>query len=100
MEAMATQFFQDLYSADPNVKPEEVLNMFEPVITTEINHELCKPLSDEEISDVLFQIGSLKSPGLDGFPGRFFSEELGAIEIWHNTSSAGLLSIWGDAAGS
>jgi hypothetical protein len=46
--------------------------MFEPVITYETNHDLCKSFSEEEISDALFQIGPLKALGPDGFPGQFF----------------------------
>jgi hypothetical protein len=69
MEAMATQFFQDLYSANPSVKPEEVLSMFNLVISDDMNKDLCKPFLEEEISDALFQIGPLKASGPDGFPG-------------------------------
>jgi hypothetical protein len=48
--------------------------MFEPVITYETNHDLCKSFSEEEISDALFQIGPLKALGPDGFPGQFFQK--------------------------
>ena len=37
-----------------------------------MNDALCKPFTDDEISDALFQIGPLKAPGPDGFPARFF----------------------------
>lgn len=37
-----------------------------------MNELLCKPFTDVEISDALFQISPLKAPGPDGFPTRFF----------------------------
>jgi hypothetical protein len=40
IEAMTTSFFRDLYTADPAVKPEEILGLFEPLISDEINNRL------------------------------------------------------------
>jgi hypothetical protein len=54
------------------VKPHEVLSLFKSVISENMNQELCQPFTDEDISVALFQIGSLKVPGLDGFPAHFF----------------------------
>jgi hypothetical protein len=74
MEAMATSFFKELYTANPAVKPEEVLGLFEPTISDETNRKLCKEFSDEEIGDAMLQIGPLKAPGPDGFPAKFFQK--------------------------
>jgi hypothetical protein len=60
-------FFQDLYTADPNICPQNLIQLFQPRITDEINADLCKDFSEEEISDALSQIGPLKAPGPDGF---------------------------------
>jgi hypothetical protein len=38
-------------------------------------YELCKDFSPDEIGDALFQIGPLKAPRPDGFPGRFFQRD-------------------------
>ena len=49
-----------------------LINLTPDQITEEMNTELCKEFSKEEISDALFQIGPIKAPGPDGFPARFY----------------------------
>ena len=59
-----------------------------------MNDALCKPFTDDEISDALFQIGPLKAPGTDGFPARFFQrnwevlreEVIGAVRNFFDES--------------
>jgi hypothetical protein len=54
MEGMTTTFFHDLYTADPSVAPEVLVQLFRPIITEEMNSLLCKEFSDDEIGDALF----------------------------------------------
>ncbi|XP_066347579.1 uncharacterized protein [Miscanthus floridulus] len=72
MQCMASEFFNDLYSADPNVVPDELIDLIEPKISDTMNNDLCQDFSTEEIADALFQMGPLKAPGPDGFLARFF----------------------------
>jgi hypothetical protein len=74
MQSMARDFFKDLYTVDPGVNPQELVQLFRPMITGEMNAKLCKEFSDEEINDALFQIGPLKAPGPNGFPARLFQK--------------------------
>ena len=85
MEHMATSYFQSVYTRDPTILPTPVVNLFEEVITDDLNENLCKQFSEEEISDALFQIGPLKAPGPDGFPARFYQKNWGVLkeEIVH-----------------
>jgi len=72
MEEMATTFFKNLYTRDETICPEPLLDMIQNSVNGNMNEALCKPFTDDEISDALFQIGPLKAPGPDGFPARFF----------------------------
>ena len=72
MEEMATTFFKNLYTRDETICPEPLLDMIQNKVNGNMNDALCKPFTDDEISDALFQIGPLKAPGPDGFPARFF----------------------------
>ena len=77
MAGMINNYFSDLYTKDPAVVLQEVTDLFDQCITDDMNDTLCKPFTEEEISNALFQIGPLKA-----WPGRssdkIFSEELGA----------------------
>jgi hypothetical protein len=68
-------FFKSLYEADPGVCPNELLDLVRVKISEEMNTQLCREFSGEEISNALFQMGPLKAPGPDGFPARFFQRQ-------------------------
>ena len=62
MQKMATEFFTDLYTADLSVEPDDLIHLIEPKISADMNEDLCRAFSPEEISDALFQMGPLKAP--------------------------------------
>ena len=72
MEQMATSYFKEVYTKDPTLSPDSVLEGVLPNVSVAMNDRLCAPFSEEEVSDALFQIGPLKAPGMDRFPARFF----------------------------
>jgi hypothetical protein len=74
MKGMTTEFFVDLFKADPVVSPNQVLDLILPKIIQEMNADLCREFSEKEISNAMFQIGTLKAPGLDGFPTQFYQQ--------------------------
>ena len=77
MAGMINNYFSDLYTKDPTVVLQEVTHLFDQCITDDMNDTLCKPFTEEEISNALFQIGPLIArPGRSS--GKIFSEELGA----------------------
>ena len=77
IKRITNYFFKNIYSCDSMVNPSHILSLVKPVVNDKMNEDLCKHSSEQEISDALFQIGPLKAPGPDGFPARFFPEELG-----------------------
>jgi hypothetical protein len=56
------------------------MQLFEPCILDEMNEELCKDFSSDEIADDLFQIGPLKEPRPDGFRARSFQRNWGVMK--------------------
>lgn len=80
MEHMATDYFNTLFTKDGCDNPALAVQYFEEAISEEMNEGLCKPFTDEEISDALFQIGPLKAPGPDGFLHDFFQRNWGALK--------------------
>jgi hypothetical protein len=95
MENMALSYFQELFTKDPSLNSEELIGLTQGKVTPEMNHDLCRDFSDEEIGDALFQIGPLKAPGVDGFPARFYqrnwsmlkAEVINAVKLFFATGS-------------
>lgn len=71
-ELMTRSYFQEVYTKDPTLTPDVVIESIEEKVTPEMNELLCAPFTNKEISDALFQIGPLKAPGTDGFPAHFY----------------------------
>ena len=80
MKGITNSFFKQLYSCDASVDPSHIISLFKPRVTDDMNDDLCKPFTEKEISDALFQMGPLKAPGPDGFPARFFQRNWGLIK--------------------
>lgn len=95
---MAATNFSELFQKDDQVDPNVVVDLFESAITSEMNDNLCKPYNAKEISDALFQIGTLKASGTDGFHARFFQRNWLMIKEGHSCS-AGVLSVRSYATG-
>jgi hypothetical protein len=80
MQELTNTFFKELYTVDPSIQPSLVKKLFQKVITPEINNMLCSQFTDDEISFALFQIGSTKAPGPDGFPACFYQRNWGTLK--------------------
>ena len=80
MKGITNSFFMNLYSCDKTVNPSYIISLVKPLVNDEMNEDLCKPFSEQEISDALFQIGPLKAPGPDGFPAGFFHRNWGLLK--------------------
>jgi hypothetical protein len=80
MERMATSYFQELFTRDPSLNADDLINLFQDKVTADMNENLCKDFTDTEIGDALFQIGPLKAPGVDGFPARFYQRNWATLK--------------------
>lgn len=80
MEKIETDYFKDMFTADPCIDQSRVSRLFQEKVSPEMNVDLCKDFTEQEIADALFQIGPIKAPGPDGFPARFFQRNWDAIK--------------------
>jgi hypothetical protein len=72
IKGMIRNFYEDLFSSKTCTTPDVVLNTIPSKVTVEMNEDLCKPYTNEEIGAALFQMGPTKAPGPDGFPALFY----------------------------
>jgi hypothetical protein len=78
---MASSYFKELFTRDPSLQANGLVNLMQEKVTEQMNIDLCKEFIDDEISDALFQIGPLKVPGVDGFPARFYHQNWGTLKV-------------------
>lgn len=64
--------FQSLFNTPVVRNFDDIISLIDPVISAEINAALTKPVVREEVRAAVFQMGPLKAPGSDGFPGLFY----------------------------
>lgn len=81
MERMAQSYFQKVYTKEPTLLADDVLEPIVPQLAAAVNERLNAPFSDEEISDALFPIGPLKALGPDGFPSRFYKRNWSCLKV-------------------
>lgn len=80
IHSITNYFFRNLYEREKGTVPNDLLDLVVERVTPDMNSELTKTFSSEEISDALFQIGPLKAPGIDGFLARFYQRNCEAIK--------------------
>ncbi|KAL7259513.1 hypothetical protein ACSBR1_005410 [Camellia fascicularis] len=67
-------YFVDLFSFDGHRDMTEALSVVNQVITNEMNLQLIREVSNEEIRVAVFQLGSVKALGPNGYPGFFYHQ--------------------------
>ncbi|XP_057811697.1 uncharacterized protein LOC131025935 [Salvia miltiorrhiza] len=68
MDETLSSYFRGLFTSGSPHNPSEVLQSIEPVVTDEMNGELTRPFTQEEIVLALKHMHPLKAPGPDGMP--------------------------------
>ena len=64
--------FKALYQTSFPPILDDLSNLIEPCVSDQENESLCRIPFREEINKVVFNMKSLKAPGLDGFPALFY----------------------------
>jgi len=74
-KAVVSNYFKNLFrSSGLAGRTQHLLDVVEPLVTGEMNEQLCKPFSVDEVEKALNSIGDLKAPGPDGLPAIFYKK--------------------------
>ncbi|CAN1744197.1 LINE-1 retrotransposable element ORF2 protein [Linum perenne] len=74
VKAYIRSYYHDLFTAPREVQDYSMLAQFPQVVTSSMNEVITRAVTDTEIKAAVFQMGPLKAPGPDGFPGKFFQK--------------------------
>lgn len=64
--------FQTIFSTSSPAAPDDISNLFSPIISADDNDFLCRVPDEAEILSVIQSIGASKAPGLDGISALFY----------------------------
>ena len=67
-----TNYFYKLFETSGEREWENFLDEIPRLVTEEMNAELRKEITEDEIIEDVLQLGSYKAPGLDGFNDIFY----------------------------
>ncbi|XP_061993315.1 uncharacterized protein LOC133711169 [Rosa rugosa] len=66
------QYYKQLFSTSGARNLADILLLFDPVVTPAMNDNMLAPVTLDEVKQAIFELGALKAPGPDGFPGIFY----------------------------
>ncbi|CAM8905994.1 unnamed protein product [Rhodiola kirilowii] len=74
---IVTEYFSNIFQPSISCSEEGIDAALQDVsscITEEMNDELLRDISEDEIKRAVFALGPLKAPGIDGFPAIFYQK--------------------------
>jgi hypothetical protein len=72
MTNLTRDFYNNLYLSEGVHHMGEVIQVTPTKVTEGMNEVLLRPIKEEEVKSVLFQMFPTKAPRPDGFPAYFF----------------------------
>ncbi|XP_042969143.1 uncharacterized protein LOC122301839 [Carya illinoinensis] len=72
ISSMFTTYFQELFSSASPIIFDVCLNQVHHRVNSEMNSNLTKQFTAEEVKSALFQMNPMGAPGPDGFPALFY----------------------------
>lgn len=73
MDTIISDYFKQIFTAS-ETQWDDILACVQPLITEQLNSELLRPIQDEEVKSVLFQMHPDKAPRPDGMTPGFFQK--------------------------
>jgi hypothetical protein len=80
LETMATEFYFQLFTAQENTRPNEVVQFVPKKVSDDMNAFLCSPFTSMEVEKALFAMKPNKSPGPDGFTAGFYQRHWSLVK--------------------
>lgn len=72
LERRAAEFYKNLFEAQGELDPGQILEYVPRKVTDEMNANLVREYTAEEVEKAVFMMGPNKSPGPDGFTAGFY----------------------------
>lgn len=79
IQGMIAQYYQHLYNSVGFRDWQPIIQNIPTLVDEQMNITLTAPLTEEEITAAMLQLGALKAPGPDGFHGIFYKDNWPAI---------------------
>ncbi|XP_010513460.1 PREDICTED: uncharacterized protein LOC104789451 isoform X2 [Camelina sativa] len=74
------EYFESLYRSENKGNIDMVVQHLKPRVTAEMNQALTKPVTEEELNQVIHQMARDKAPGPDGFNPGYFQDHWSTIQ--------------------
>ncbi|XP_012472495.1 uncharacterized protein LOC105789674 [Gossypium raimondii] len=84
-----TSFYEDLFKSEGVMWNDELLGVIPSGVTCEMNRALVAEISEKAVTEAVFQTGSYKAPGPDGFGGIFYHK------FWDIIKGDVVEMVWG-----
>ncbi|XP_040990995.1 uncharacterized protein LOC121238231 [Juglans microcarpa x Juglans regia] len=75
ISSLFQDYYKEFFSTSSPENISTCLESMEPRVTEDMNANLTRIYTQQEIEEALFQMEGLSSPGLDGFPAAFYQKQ-------------------------